>query len=614
MDYYIFFTTDNKSGWKSRKDRLNKKNPSLVNLIESFSQLNKLIDLPFREQIWCFINNRIPPTCPTCDSSLNFKSSIKDGYNTFCSTKCSMSNTETQKKIKETSLEKYGVDNPSKSKVVRDKYIKTCLEKYGVTNVSKLQETKDKVVKTTIKHFGVASVLSLESTKIKLKESSLLKYGVTHPSKSDYIKNEKIKTNQERYGVDNPMQCDEIKDKVKKTNNDRYGVDNPMQCDEVKDKVKKTNQERYGVNHAMQCDEIKDMCHLNNIDKLMNNYGDGLKLLSHDYKSIDIGVLNLLCSTCDNSFNITRHQFRTRGWRGDTICVDCNPLGSISSKPEMDIVDFITSLGIDCVPSDRNVIKPLELDIYIPSKKIAIEYNGLYWHSELYKDNNYHINKTNLCENVGIKLIHIFEDEWINTPNIVKSRIMNLLGVNTEKIYARKCEIKSVPTKLSKQFLTHNHIQGSVNSSIKLGLFHDNVLVSLMTFGKLRMITGQHHSEGNYELLRFCNVLNTSVVGGASRLLKHFIKNNKPKSIISYADRRWSQGDVYNTLGFQFTHNTKPNYWYVVGCVRKHRFNYRKDKLVLEGYNKNSTEKQIMLDRGIYRVYDSGNKKYIYTK
>ena len=289
----------------------------------------------------------------------------------------------------------------------------------------------------------------------------------------------------------------------------------------------------------------------------------------------------------------------------------CPKCGFIFNKSEDELKDFIKNVNIDFIENSREIITPLELDIFIPSHNIAIEYNGLYWHSELHKTNDYHLTKTKECENKGIQLIHIFEDEWLYKKDIVKSRILNLLGLNKDKIYGRKTEIREVLSKESNLFLTENHIQGNVNSKIKLGLFYNNELVSLMTFGDLRKNMGGVVNKGDYELLRFCNKLNTTVIGGADKLLKHFIKHYQVKKLISYADRRWSKGNLYEKLGFEFIHDSKPSYFYIINYKRENRFKYRKDVLIKEGYDTNKTEHQIMLDRKIYRIYDCGSKKYV---
>jgi hypothetical protein len=288
----------------------------------------------------------------------------------------------------------------------------------------------------------------------------------------------------------------------------------------------------------------------------------------------------------------------------------CSKCSLINTKPENELKEWLNTLNIEIIPNDRKILNGKELDIYIPSHNLAIEFDGLYWHSELYKDKNYHLNKTEICEAKGIKLIHIFEDEWMFKKDIVKSRIKNILGLSDNKIYGRKCIIKEVKTNDKTKFLDKNHIQGSVGSKVNLGLYYNDELVSIMTFGDLRKNLNQKQEKGYYELLRFCNKLNANVIGGADKLLKHFIKTYKPKEIISYADRRWSQGELYEKLEFNFIHNTKPNYFYVVNNTRKNRFGFRKDILVKEGYDSNMSEHEIMKERRIYRIYDCGTKKY----
>ena len=186
------------------------------------------------------------------------------------------------------------------------------------------------------------------------------------------------------------------------------------------------------------------------------------------------------------------------------------------------------------------------------------------------------------------------------------------MGLITNKIYARKCIIKELTPKISSEFLINNHIQGNVNASIKIGLYYNDELVSIMTFGKLRNVLGNKiKTENEYEMLRFCNKLNTQVMGGASRLYSFFKLKYKPLKVISFANRRYSNGYLYKQLKFKFEYNTIPNYWYVVGKKRKHRFLFRKDVLVKEGFDATKTEHEIMSQRKIPRIYDCGNIKYI---
>lgn len=231
---------------------------------------------------------------------------------------------------------------------------------------------------------------------------------------------------------------------------------------------------------------------------------------------------------------------------------------------------------------------------------------GVYWHNELHKPSNFHLWKTEECEKQGIQLIHIFEDEWAYKQEIVKSRLKGLLGCN-ERIFARKTYCKEITFAESKKFLDANHIQGNCISKYNYGLFYNDELVSVMTFGKSR------YAKGRMELLRFANKLYTNVIGGASKLFKHFLNDHPEISEIdSYADRRWSIGNLYETLDFKRISVTSPSYFYVVNGVRENRMKYQKHKLVKEGYDANKTEHEIMLEREIYRIYDCGNIKFTY--
>lgn len=295
---------------------------------------------------------------------------------------------------------------------------------------------------------------------------------------------------------------------------------------------------------------------------------------------------------------------------GRSGCPHCT---AAQSKWEIEINNFLKECGIDFAENDKTVLDGgFELDVFCQSLNIAIEYDGLYWHSEKFKNKNYHINKTIECNKKGIRLIHIFEDEWINKSEIVKSRLKNIFGITDEKMYARKCKIKEISSKEAKEFVEKTHIQGNVYGKINIGLFHDKELVSLMVFGSKRKNLGSVSSDGEYELLRFCSKLNTVVVGGAGKLFKYFLKKYSPKSITSYCDLRWSVGNLYEKLGFSLVNKSEPNYFYVVNNIRKNRFCYRKDILVKEGFDANKTEHQIMLGRKIYRIYDCGCNVYKY--
>ena len=305
-------------------------------------------------------------------------------------------------------------------------------------------------------------------------------------------------------------------------------------------------------------------------------------------------------------------------------CLKCaNSNKKQYSKSELEIQVFLKQNNIEFNNSNRIILYPQELDIYIPSLKIGIEFNGLHWHSELYKSKNYHLQKTIDCEKQNIRLIHIFEDEWLEKQDIVKARLLNLLGKNQFKIGARKCKIKQVPVEEERNFLNNNHLQGYAASTICYGLYwlspvnNKEYLVALMSFGPLRKNLGSSNQEGHYELYRFVTAKNFSVLGGASRLFKHFIKRFNPKQVISFADRRWSiksDKNLYTTLGFKFDSYTEPGYFYVQGNKRINRFTLRKDVLIKEyGCSPEQSEHEFCQQQGWYRIYDCGQLKYFWN-
>ena len=272
---------------------------------------------------------------------------------------------------------------------------------------------------------------------------------------------------------------------------------------------------------------------------------------------------------------------------------------------------------------DRTVLKALnqELDFYIPEKKLAIEVDGSYWHSQKLKDPKYHQNKSLQCLDAGVRLIHIFEYEWIQdeTREKIKQLLRNALESNIKTVYACKCYIKEIDTDIEKEFLNSYHLQGYASSSIKYGLYsqQDDELISIMTFGASRF-----NNQYQYELIRYCNKPQIRVIGGAEKLFKRFIKDHNPEQIISYCSMSKFNGGVYSRLGFDRADRfiTEPNYVWVP-------YNFSNDKTVLTRYQTQikklkdqglevygHTEDEIMQNRGYFKIYDSGNMRFVWTR
>ena len=260
--------------------------------------------------------------------------------------------------------------------------------------------------------------------------------------------------------------------------------------------------------------------------------------------------------------------------------------------------------------SNRTVLNGKEIDIYIPIKKLAIEFDGIYWHSELNgKSKNYHLDKTIKCMKKDIHLMHIFENEWLEKRDIVLSVINAKLGKFEKKIYARKCIVSEISSTTKNKFLEENHLQGHEKSSIKLGLFFDGELVSVMTFGNSRF--NRHYQ---YEMHRFCNKVDYQIIGGASKLFKHFLRCYLPESVVTYSDIRYSTDTYYEKMGFTKINTLKPNYFYFkVGSTKlmpKIQFQKYKLKNKLNIFNIDLTEWENMQLNGYDRIWDCGNNVF----
>lgn len=379
---------------------------------------------------------------------------------------------------------------------------------------------------------------------------------------------------------------------------------------EVHKKRQKTNFERYGVTETSRDKEIKNRfltsIRKNNFLKTISYLSNfDIELLSNELNYINNqSTLKFKCKKCglefeETYFNISQRMYKCK----------CEIPHSRSNN-EKKVEDFIREIISDDILTNYK-IENKNIDIVIPSREIAIEYNGIYWHSELIlKDPvNYHNNKLELCKRNNYRLIQIFEDEWLEKPDIVKHRLINIIGAGKkEKIYARNCKIESISSTMKNDFLTKFHLQGKDISSINLGAFYKNELVSVMTFSHGNISKGSHSEEGIWELSRFCSNFNYNIIGIASKLLSYFKRTYKWNQIFSYADRRWSDGNLYYKLGFDLSYITKPNYWYSKdGFKRIHRFYLRKTT----SDPKDEPEWLIRAKQGYYRIWDAGNYKFI---
>lgn len=451
-------------------------------------------------------------------------------YRQFCSTECARKSSIVHSKIADTCQERYnGIGLQSKE--IKEKAQNTCIEKYGVINPYLIESTKckshsndarEKAKQTSLKLYGVSNVLLLD-------KNQQLAIKAAHTPEVEAKRMESIrKHNLETYGVEYSFQIDEVKQLSRKTMLELYGVEFAGQCELFALKRKQT-----------QLTQIRQFCIENDCtpnQEVIAKYGTGWyqsglfsgALLKHK------SVLYVKNSYLDKIANYEPIKIINR-----------------FSKFEQEVFSYVKSIyNGNILHNSRKIIVPLELDIYVPDKKIAIECNGVFWHSTnngIHKD--YHLNKTILCEKQNIRLIHIFENEWNTKKEVCKSIIASALGIYTQKIYARNCYTKEVPTKEAKQFIDTNCIQDYKKSSYQLGLFYGNELVQIITISKNKLI-------------QTCTKLHTQIIGGFSKLLKH-----QPHNILYfYIDRSKFTGTLC-TNNFEIELYTKPTYFYYTGKI-----------------------------------------------
>ena len=284
---------------------------------------------------------------------------------------------------------------------------------------------------------------------------------------------------------------------------------------------------------------------------------------------------------------------------------NCPYCYSGTSKQEQDLIAFIRSLEVDVIAGSRKHLgNGKEIDAIVGNK--MFEYNGLHWHSDDYLTRTYHLSKTTIAEERGYQLFHIWSHEWLNETkrDIWKSIIKNSLQLADRKLYARKCVVRDVEYSEYRSFMEMNHIQGSSNAKHRLGLYYDDELVSCMGFSIPRFA-----SDCDIELVRFANAKYTSVVGGASKLLKHFMRLNEGKSIVSYADRRLSSGNLYKQLGFKFSHHSRPSYFYTkdgLNVLSRYATQRKHLPKLLNDFNQSLSEALNMKNNGYSRIFDCG--------
>jgi very-short-patch-repair endonuclease len=575
----------------------------------------KYKDYPIKkstEMIYLYYNNLSEPhRCSVCGKFTPFLD-YKRGYQEFCSSKCSNNSPEVKARKEESNIKKFGTTSAAKNPEVKARIIKTYTERHGgMGNAS--QSVKARQQTTMEETYG--SKFAMQNPDILKKSQDTLEshYGVRNTFDSQEIRDRGRKTMKERYGAEYSLQSEEIKRKARRTNLEKYGTEYGLNSEEIRAKIQQTCQEHYGVKTPFESSEMqqkmldsKKQKRIDCISNLMGytENGDWICRCPHSD-----------CNKCqEKNYIVSSHVFNLRQKSSTEPCTRLLPIqdNCISGTTiELAIRNILDKHNISYIENDRTLLGGKEVDIYIPSHKLAIECNGIYWHSARKKDSQYHYDKYIRCLERGVQLMTFWEDQIRNNPDIVESIILSKLGIY-EKIGGRQCEIREVSPSESSKFLVENHLQGPIHGKVYIGLYYKDELVSLMTFGKKRGALGNKQSrEGEWELYRFCNKKGITVLGAASKLLHYFIEHYNPQVIESFSANDISTGDLYRKLGFEKLYCQPGSYWYIdENLKRHHRFGFTKGRLVKEGADPSLSEAEIMMSLGYTRIYDSGQTKW----
>lgn len=446
-----------------------------------------------------------------------------------------------------------------------------------------------KQVRMGQKYCGHKCSNSTPEFKEKRHKTNLARYGVIDPCCSKEIEKKRRMTNLKKYGVENPCERDDFNQKRMQTNIEKYGVENPCQNKEIGLKKLATNRRKYYPTF------------LKNLEKKKLQYlGDYETYLNSE-------TLKFKCLICGTEFESTDIYFKL------IHCPRCL-IEKKTSFVEEELFNFLKSviLKYNIIRHDRKVLEGREIDFYIPSKNLAIEFNGDYWHSEgrTNKEKDYHQQKSLDCQQKGIRLIHVFEHEWMFKRDKVKNLLKNALGLYDRKIYARKCVVRELDSETYDHFNEENHFDGSVKSSVRIGLFLKDELIACMGFGKGRF------DKNTVELYRFTIKNGAQLVGGFPRLIKHAKELlHGVSEIVTYVDYSHFNGRGYENNGFERLGLTPPSYVYSKVSQGKlySRYQCQKHKLkdiLGENFDPELSETENMTNNGFCKVYNSGNLKF----
>lgn len=501
--------------------------------------------------------------------------------------------------IKKEDIEKYYIEqNLSKGEVCSifgmsgTSFVRVC-KKLGIKKDPKL--TAERMAIFNMEKYGVRNTSALPEVRAKIEKTTMERYGVRVSSQAASVKEKQKKTNLERYGSVSALQNGHVKEKKKRTMLSKYGTEIPLRNPGIMQRTKETNQEKYGANFAFCTEETVEEC-----ARAKANYsketGDILynKEKCRAFLESDPGqTIEYYCKKPGCSSSSIRKKVLKYGL-GNLVGIRLH-----SSSYETEILGLLSSWGIDAQHDVQGLLpNNQEIDIYVPSHHVGIEFNGTYWHSDLYKAKDYHYKKTLAAEAAGIRLIHIYEYEWLDP--ILKPKIIELLrialGCPTRVIYARQCEVREIDDHTAATLNNAVHLQGHRRAQLTYGLYYHDELVQLMSFSQTRY-NRNLKEPGEWEIIRGCPGSNNIVVGGVSKLFTHFVRDQHPSKVFSYCDLNKFNGASYEALGMHSIGDTGPNkVWIIDG----------------KGVPRNPSQYKEYKEKAEAIMWGAGSRKYVW--
>jgi very-short-patch-repair endonuclease len=545
---------------------------------EEFKKIYNTLKITNPRQLIFHYKNNLQqiPSCK-CGNNLSWNQDSRK-YRIYCSKSCSAKFSVIEKKKK--NLSQLGVEWHSQTSDWKNKVEKTSMEKYNKKHYSQTESFRQSVINANRKKYGVDYPSQSKEISEKTKNIWIEKYQTTHPFLNQAVKEKIKKTNIQRYGTEYPSQNKRIKEKTKETNRKKYGVENPSQVHEFL--LKRTNSFKKNYYNSETLDRLNDPL--------------WLQTQQENKKSIteiseDLGVSNSNLGKYYKKYNIEIvHHSET--------------------YQEKILKSFLNDHSINAVFRNRNIISPYEIDCFITDANLAIEINGVYWHSEKFnKDKFYHLNKTELCSSKNIELWHFWDFEFQEKQQLIFNKILAKLGMS-KKIGARTLELRYVNNKDKKLFFKKNHLQNDTGSSINIGLYSSDQLLMCCSFLK-----SQYNKKYHWKLVRLASEQTYTIRGGAGKIINYFIKNHMSDNeiLISCCNRRFSSGDLYKKLNFELISREKPSYCYVHG---NKIFNTKAawQKNLLKIHNPNLSKYENMKNNNFYRLWDCGQDTWMLKK